>query len=280
MKCGVHIALLVTASSASAQVRTYEGTVFPEVLGWERVGTADADRWIEHGWFFHYADLGAWAPGPFGEQDYYQRSMAEFAGAPAFFVEWRVATDVPSALFDVSGVATVLSVTGTRGVKYHFTLTDDVVRLIRDNFLPIVFVDLDAPVAHTYRLELYGAESYVWSIDGQVIDSGIPENVYPDATSFIIWGTSHDEYDNTARWDYVRFGVIPPDGIGDYDSDGAVTQNDFYFFHECLTNIRPGINGGPDNDAGPGCRFADFDFDSDTDLADFAEFQNTFAAPR
>jgi hypothetical protein len=58
-----------------------------------------------------------------------------------------------------------------------------------------------------------------------------------------------------------------------------VTLDDFYFFHECLTNVRPGINGGPDNDAGPGCRFADFDADADTDLADFADFQNRFAPP-
>jgi len=29
-------------------------------------------------------------------------------------------------------------------------------------------------------------------------------------------------------------------------------------------------------DVGPGCRFADFDGDTDADLLDFAEFQNTF----
>ena len=40
------------------------------------------------------------------------------------------------------------------------------------------------------------------------------------------------------------------------------------------------INGGPDLDAGPGCRFADFDADSDVDLLDLAEFQNAFASSR
>ena len=39
---------------------------------------------------------------------------------------------------------------------------------------------------------------------------------------------------------------------------------------ECLG----GQHGGPGNDAGPGCRFADFD--TDTDLRDFAEFQVNF----
>ncbi len=69
--------------------------------------------------------------------------------------------------------------------------------------------------------------------------------------------------------------MIPLDGSGDYDSDAEVTLDDFYFFHECLSNRRPGINGGPGNDAGPGCRFADFDFDTDVDLLDIAAFQRT-----
>jgi len=35
---------------------------------------------------------------------------------------------------------------------------------------------------------------------------------------------------------------------------------------------------GPDTDAGPGCRFADFDADTDVDLDDFAAFTELFAA--
>ncbi len=69
---------------------------------------------------------------------------------------------------------------------------------------------------------------------------------------------------------------MPVDGSGDYDSDAEVASDDFYFFHECLSNRRPGINGGPAQDAGPGCRFADFDFDDDVDLLDVAEFQLNF----
>ena len=62
-------------------------------------------------------------------------------------------------------------------------------------------------------------------------------------------------------------------GSGDFNSDAEIGLDDFYLFHECLTNDRLGINGGPDEDAGPGCRFADFDDDTDVDLLDFAEFQ-------
>ncbi len=70
--------------------------------------------------------------------------------------------------------------------------------------------------------------------------------------------------------------MIPVDGSGDYDGDEDVDGHDYYFFHECLTNVRPGINGGPENNAGPGCRFADFDDDSDVDLQDVAVFQQIF----
>ena len=67
--------------------------------------------------------------------------------------------------------------------------------------------------------------------------------------------------------------MIPHDGSGDYDSDGAATLVDHYFVRECVAD------GGPDVDAGPGCRFTDFDGDTDTDLFDFAEFQNLFNEP-
>ncbi len=68
--------------------------------------------------------------------------------------------------------------------------------------------------------------------------------------------------------------AIPDDASGDYDSDGVLKLFDLYFFDDCLTKDGPGIFGGPGNDAGPGCRFADFD--ADVDLLDFARFQNSF----
>jgi hypothetical protein len=70
--------------------------------------------------------------------------------------------------------------------------------------------------------------------------------------------------------------VTPVDGSADHDSNGDIDGRDFYFFHECLTNDRPGITDGPDNDAGPGCRFADFDSDTDVDLRNVATFQQVF----
>jgi len=271
-----YFASLVVSATTCAQINIYEGNAFPDTVGWERVGTLDADRQINNGWFEQDADLGVWAPEPIGETDVYQRSISEFVGAPTFFVECRVVTDVPSELFDVSGVATAIVAGGRSGVHYHFTLTDERVRLIRSNFLPITFASIDAAIPHVYRLELYGAELYVWSIDGQVVDAGVPEGAYPAESSVLVWGARHDLYDNTTRWDYVRYGVIPVDASGDFDSSDSVDLFDYYFAHECLTNRRPGINGGPHLDAGPGCRFTDFDFDGDVDLRDLAAFQNHF----
>ncbi len=113
------------------------------------------------------------------------------------------------------------------------------------------------------------------------MDSGVPEGLYPDPNARLTWGSRRNGIEAaTTAWDYVRFGRIPEDASGDYDSDGVVALDDFYFVHECLTNERPGINGGPGQDAGPGCRFADFDFDDDVDMEDIAFLQENFTGAR
>jgi hypothetical protein len=278
MKWVILISLLALTTPGSGNVETYEGNVLPEDAGWERVGSFDADRWNDDGWFFQYVELGIWDPPPIGETDVYRRPIPEFAGERVFFVEWRVETGAPSSDIDpsVNGTPVVLSAAGDGNALYHFTITDERVRVIRDTGLPVVYVDVVQGVPHTYRLELYWDELYAWYIDGELIDSGIPYGVYPRTDSRIIWGARYYLQEHTTRWDYVRYGRIPIDGSGDFDSDGGVDLGDFYFFHECLTNRRPGINGGPEHDAGLGCRFADFDDDTDVDLRDIADLQNTF----
>ena len=183
-------------------------------------------------------------------------------------------TDGPEAFGAIAPASIVAG--GQSGVNYHFTIARDQVRLIRDSQLPFIFADIDPAIPHLYRLELQGSDSYRFSIDGIEIDAGVPEGAYPTDDSFLVFGATAAIEASTTRWDYIRFGAIPIDGSGDFDSDEDVDGSDFYFFHECMTNDRPGINGGPDLDAGPGCRFADFDTDNDVDLLDFAEFQLTF----
>lgn len=268
------------STPTNQSIVVYEGDTLPESLGWERVGTMDSDRWAENGWFRQLPELGVWAPPPLGEADFYQRSIAKFAGEPMFFVEWAVETDATVSILDVDGTPVALSAY-SNGTYYHFTLTDQRVRIIRSALLPVVYVDIAPHVPHTYRIELFSDAQYVLFVDGEAIDSGIPNGPYPSETSGIIWGSRYYGQDlpvQTTRWDYLRYGVIPEDAVGDFDGDGIVSSADFYFAHECLMNNRVGIFGGPGNNSGPGCRFVDFDFDGDTDLTDLAEFQNDFTA--
>jgi hypothetical protein len=109
-----------------------------------------------------------------------------------------------------------------------------------------------------------------------LIDEGVPDGPFPVQDSRITWQGSSWYLPCHNAWSYIRYGKIPADGSDDYDSDFSVTLFDHYFVHDCLTKDGPGILGGPGKNAGPGCRFADFDGDRDTDLLDFAEFQNAF----
>lgn len=67
----------------------------------------------------------------------------------------------------------------------------------------------------------------------------------------------------------LRSGVPQP---GDCDFDGDLDYEDMDMFGTCMT----GPDGGP---VDPECDCSDFDGDTDTDLADWAEFQVSFAGP-
>ncbi|MBL8879977.1 MAG: hypothetical protein JNG88_12730, partial [Phycisphaerales bacterium] len=42
----------------------------------------------------------------------------------------------------------------------------------------------------------------------------------------IVWGASSAYFPNTTRWDYIRFGTIPPGETGDVNCDGRVNNFD------------------------------------------------------
>jgi hypothetical protein len=267
--------LAVAATRLPAQVFSSEFDSDPVSEGWELVlRYCEPQTWNEDGWYHQVLDLEACPPGP-GGRDEYRRFLEPFNGVEWFFVEFRVQTDGERSEIP-GGAPTVLAMGNFFGVVYHITVSRDMVRFLRDVDLPIWLVEIESGNPHTYRIELY-PDRYAFYIDADVVDEGVPEGPFPAHGSVITWRGRSWYLPCHNAWDYIRYGVIPADGSGDFDSDGAVALNDFYFFHECLTNRRPGINGGPDNDAGPGCRFADFDSDSDTDLRDFADFQNWFA---
>jgi hypothetical protein len=229
------------------------------------------ERGLQDGW------LTQWLPEP--AQDYYRYDIGGMTSLVGrFFVEWLAVTDNPSWLIDEWQVPTVVSAAGRAGVLHHTVMTESAAVLLRDIFIPRVIAPISIGLPHVYRVEVF-ADEYIWYFDGVVADSGFPEGAYPDSNAFLIWGAELT-YDGappaTTAWDFVRLGRIPDDASGDYDSDGAATLFDLYFFEDCLTKDGPGIFGGPENNAGPGCRFADFDADGDVDLLEFAEFQNVF----
>ena len=148
-------------------------------------------------------------------------------------------------------------------------------QLLRDPHIPILFFDIDPEVPHTYRLELQPG-TYTVYIDGEIVDAGVSEGPYPTADSTIVFGARAAIEASVTRWNFVRLGLIPTDGSFDFDSDEDVDHQDYYYVAECLGKTGPGIFGGPENDDGPGCTFADSDADADVDLRDITAFQNAY----
>jgi hypothetical protein len=253
-----------------ANVFSYECDSFPDQAGWDIIQIwCDPTQWVEDGWFFQHMELCEGYPPPGGQQGAYRRSLAEYIGTEEWFVEWVVQTDAERSELPWGGGAN-LSAWSQGGVNYAFFIAGDQVELNRDNTLPIIFVDLEPGVPHTYRLELYGAQLYIWYIDSAIVDSGVPEGAFPSFYPHMNFRAKAAWLPNTTKWDYIRYGVIPQPGSGDFDSDGIVGLEDLYFFHDCLL--------GSDAD-GPGCSWADMDADGITDGQDIGLFVDALLAP-
>jgi len=259
---------MIVSLEARAQVIIYEGNTFPEALGWERISGGPFERRLEDGSLI----LSFTEPA----QDFYRKDIGGISSlVDRYFIEWRAETDNPEWLIEEWQTPVAVASGGRTGVLYHTVMTESAVAFLRDISIPRVIVPISFDEPHTYRVEVFPNE-YFWYIDGALMDNGIPEGPYPDEDASITWGARWNDIDSTTRYDFVRMGRIPDDASGDYDSDEAVMLIDHYFVVDCLTKDGPGIFGGPGENAGPGCRFADFDADADVDLLDFAEFQNSF----
>jgi hypothetical protein len=220
---------------APAQVITYEGNVFPEEVGWDRL-RAETGRKLQNGWFFQTLDLPS--------QDFYRYSIGGISSLVGrFFFEWRAVTDNPEWLIDEWQVPAVVVAGGKAGVYYHVVMTDSAAALLRDVSIPRVIVPISVGSPHIYRVEVLPDE-YIWYIDGVVVENGVPEGPYPDLNARVTWGaevTYNGAPPATTAWDYVRAGRIPDDASGDYDSDGSVTLFDLYFLNDCLTKDGPPV---------------------------------------
>lgn len=260
----VILVVLLPVVPALAQVVSYEADSFPEEEGWDPwPANYPADRWLQDGLLVQYAEIADPGPPELPEQDTYFYSLAEFAGSPTFFVEWNSWTDGPQ-----EGIPSVapssLVAFGTVGVNYHTTISEDLIRILRDIDSPLVFVPIEPGVPHTYRIELYGDSLYLYYIDGELVDSDTPVGPYPTVDSEITFRGMAVFEAVYVWWDYIRFGVIPADGSGDFNSDSEVDSADLYFFQECL-----------ETEAGNwvACAWADFDADGDVDCDDWDLFQ-------
>ncbi len=245
------ILMLATRAAVGTSV-AYECNTLPENTGWQVVQIyCNPTLEVLDGWFQQHVDLCPPNPPPGGQQAAFRRTIDEFIGEPTFFLQWRVVTDADRSELPWGGGAAISA--GSNGdTNYAFSIASDRAELNRDNLLPIIAVDVQAGVPHTYRLELVGAASYAWYIDGQLVGSGVPEGEYPSFNPRIVWRDKAAFLPNTAKWDYIRYGTIPQPASGDFDSSGTVDANDVYFFLDCLL--------GPDS-AGPGCRWADMNGD-------------------
>ena len=113
---------------------------------------------------------------------------------------------------------------------------------------------------------------YYVFIDGVLVDSGAQEGPFPNASAKIIWGAQMWNTPSINEWDYVRYGVIPQNGSGDFNNNGTIDDTDLYYFVDCLL--------GPATDAaGPGCKWADLNADGTANAADIQAFANAMMAP-
>jgi len=269
--------LLLGATAAPVLAEVFSSEFFsnPVSEGWVLSGLYCAPHtWNYQGWYHQQLDLEACPPGPQGGHNSYFRSLEPFNGVGRFFLEFRVWTDGNKSEIPW-GAPTVVAMGNDAGLVYHITVARDLVQFYRDVDLPIWFIEIEPDVPHTYRIELH-PDQYAFYIDAYLIDEGLADGPFPAYHSRLAWQGNSWYLPCHNAWDYIRYGALPVDASGDFNSDGDVDGRDFYFFHECLTNARPGINGGPGENAGPGCRFANFDSDLDVDLHDLAAFQNAF----
>lgn len=196
---------------ARASVIEYDGDLFPEDAGFERVGTYDVDRWLSEGWFHQYVELGQWAPPPNGEYDFYDYDLPSFVGSP-FFIEWRMISDAPASEVDHQNGASLVVLVGGP-VTYHFNISSTLVQFYTGHF-PNLYFTVDPAVAHVYRLDVYAGDWFEFRIDDALVFADVPESVFPTPDALMSFGAGYYRAESTSAWDYVKFGAIPEPATG------------------------------------------------------------------
>lgn len=147
------LVLVFTAVPALGQVVSYEATSFPDdtVPPWVRETFCTPERSLVNGVLVIDVEIGECGPPPGGDSDTYRRELDELDGELTFFVEFRLMTDGDRS--EIIGTAPFALAASSQGaVAYNWTIARDQVKLVRGVLLPILFLDIEPEVFHTYRL--------------------------------------------------------------------------------------------------------------------------------
>jgi hypothetical protein len=269
------------AVPANGQLVSYEPSwgTYPEEQGWERLAVwCTPERAIEDGWLVQNVGFLDCEPGSFGELELFRRTFGYLTGSPTYFHEWVSISDGPAEELIYTAPSSMVASSHVGTVSNHFTLASNRIRYIRDvNDLPIVWVDIDPTTPHVFRLEYRNTPPlwYVWTIDGVVVDEGVPEGQFPSTNpityGLTIFGATSVLDPSTTRWRYIRAGEIPgPPGEMDFTNDDLIDHSDYYLFHWYHSLSGPAIPHAR------GWSVGDSNGDGSIALDDFQTFQNVF----
>jgi hypothetical protein len=175
--------LLLTLAAAPAHAQVFSSEFFsdPVFEGWDLVQRICAATWVDEAWYLQQFDPNTCPTGSGAGQDVYRRSLEPLNGVTPFFTEFRVVTDGDRS--EIPGGAPALLALGCScPVIYHITVSRDLVRFLRDLDVGSSFIEVEAGIPHTFRIELY-PDRYAFFIDAEGVrvlrlaDEGSHESV-------------------------------------------------------------------------------------------------------
>ena len=184
----------------------YEGDVYPETLpGWERVhGSIPAQRWIDNGVLFidSRADVSTY--------DYYRMTFSHAIDpgpGETFEVRWRLKVDEVTGYYDQSVGVTSDAAGPDEFYRVAFGFRADTVLSVLENGIS---APITPGVFHDYELHSDDMRAYQLYVDGSLTLVGRFVEVFGPAR--VGWGDTLQGGTSLAEWDYVRFGVVVPEG--------------------------------------------------------------------
>lgn len=247
----------------------------PAQEGWQLVDQyCDPVVGVIDGWYQQELDMENCPGSKVGAQDVWRRTVQAFNGHPTWFLEYNVNPSGDSSEIP-GGAPTVLAAANSFGIIYHMTVASNQVKFVRDVDQPILFFDVKPGTPHRVRLELVNKvpPTYAWYIGNDLVDQGVANGMFPVQDARVTWQGRSWHMPTLNQWDYIRFGDIPLDASGDFDSNGAVDSFDHFYFFECLDRSAAG------EPASPSCAWADFNADNTVDCADWNTFRVAWTGP-